>query len=46
MASGNELSEYNRTHILKYCREKCIDEGYHGKALNDCIEECLKKYRK
>ncbi|MCS7111858.1 MAG: hypothetical protein N3D82_02915 [Ignisphaera sp.] len=42
MISESGPTEYDRSHILKYCRERCIDEGYYGRALNDCIEECIK----
>ncbi|MEM3980965.1 MAG: hypothetical protein QXM55_04995 [Ignisphaera sp.] len=40
-----EIDTYIREHAVKFCREKCIDEGLYGEALNICIKECVKDIR-
>lgn len=40
-----EIDAYVKEHAVKVCREKCIDEGLYGEALNICIKECVKSIR-
>ena len=45
----NSLSEYQDYyelyHSVKICRERCLEQGYYGEALNVCIEECVKEIK-
>lgn len=41
----SEVDTYTRDHVIKVCRERCIDEGLYGRALEACIEECAKNIR-
>lgn len=36
-------SEYLRSHIVRVCREKCVDAGYSGDAYLRCVSECVKE---
>lgn len=38
----DEIDTYVRGHVVRVCRDKCIDEGLYGKALEICIQECIK----
>ncbi|MEM1526827.1 MAG: hypothetical protein QW775_06440 [Ignisphaera sp.] len=40
-----EIDTYIKEHAVKVCREKCIDEGLYGEALDICIKECIKSIR-
>ncbi len=35
--------EVDRYHVVRKCREECIDLGYSGEAFKECVEECVKK---
>lgn len=41
----SEIDTYTRDHVVKVCREKCLDEGLYGKALDVCIKECIKNIK-
>ncbi len=34
----------DRYHIVRECREKCIELGYSGEAFRKCVEECVKEH--
>lgn len=40
-----EVDTYTKDHVVKVCREKCLDEGLYGKALDVCIEECIESIK-
>jgi len=37
--------EVDRMHIVRICREKCIEEGYSGSAFHECVRDCVSKYK-
>ena len=41
----DQIDWYIVEHAVKVCRERCIDEGLYGEALNICIKECVEKIR-
>ncbi len=36
--------ELDRYHIVRVCREYCIEEGYSGESFIECVENCVSKY--
>ncbi len=41
-----EVDEYARTHPVRFCREKCLEQGYIGEALRACIESCIEELKR
>jgi len=40
---SSNINYVDRAHIVRLCREECVERGYSGKAFNECVEECVKK---
>lgn len=38
------VREVDRQHIVRICREECIEAGYGGEAFIECVKECVNKY--
>ncbi len=36
------MEEIDRQHVVRICRDKCIEMGYSGKAFKDCVDLCVK----
>ncbi|MDW8083467.1 MAG: hypothetical protein RMI56_06715 [Sulfolobales archaeon] len=36
------MDSYNRDHIVRVCREKCLEIGFSGEAFRECVEFCVK----
>ncbi len=36
----------DRQHIVRICREKCIDAGYSGDAFKECVKKCVEECAK
>lgn len=43
MAGDQDINSYTRNHVIKVCRERCIDENLYGESLEICIKECIEK---
>lgn len=36
------MEEYvDRYHVVKVCREYCINEGYSGDLFLECVKQCV-----
>ncbi|MEM0504978.1 MAG: hypothetical protein QW267_05830 [Sulfolobales archaeon] len=33
----------DREHIVRVCREFCIDAGYSGNSFIECVKECVSR---
>lgn len=44
--SKGDLSNYDRLHAVRLCRDKCAEEGYSSRAFLECVEECVKNLTK
>jgi len=39
------LNSYEREHVVKVCREECMELGYSGPAFSECVNLCVERYR-
>ncbi len=42
---GKLLNSYERDHIVRVCREECMELGYSGPVFSECVNLCVKKYK-
>ncbi len=40
------MSELDRYHIIRECRELCAELGYSGTSFKECVDECVSKQLK
>ncbi|MCS7108836.1 MAG: hypothetical protein RMH77_05205 [Sulfolobales archaeon] len=40
-----EEARIDRDHIVRLCRDFCIDKGYSGDSFLECVEECITRER-
>ncbi|ADM27937.1 hypothetical protein Igag_1125 [Ignisphaera aggregans DSM 17230] len=40
-----EIGDYEKSHVVRICREKCLEQGYYGDTLSYCIEKCIEDIR-
>ncbi len=39
------MSDYERAHAVRVCRERCAEAGYWGEGFDECVKACIEELR-